>query len=136
MRGQSPAWIHDEEPRGISTRLAFDRTRLAHDRTMMAWIRTATSLLTFGVALYTFFFHLREQQTTKTSESFFGARTLGLVMIGFGVFSLALAVWQHQHEMKRLRADYPEAPRSLSLFLAALMALLGIIGFFAALFRQ
>ena len=53
----------------------------------------------------------------------------GLVMIGIGVFALAVATWQFRQSMKRLRAHYPDAPFSLSLILAGLIVA-GVLGFY------
>ena len=123
-------------PAPDQVKLALDRTFLAHERTMMAWVRTATSLITFGFGLYKFFYFLREQEPQKHVEQLLGARTFGLLMIGIGVFTLTLAAWQHWQQMKQLRAQYAEAPFSLSLVLAVLIAILGILGFIAASLRE
>jgi putative membrane protein len=96
---------------------------------MMAWVRTATSLIAFGFTLYKFFFYLQEQQPAAHGEQLIGPRTYGLIMIGFGVFTLAMGAWRHRGQMKLLAAQYPEAPFSLSLVLAGLIAVLGILGF-------
>ena len=117
-------------------KLAVDRTLLAHERTLMAWVRTATSLITFGFTLYKFFFYLQEQEPGKHAEQLLGPRTYGLIMMGIGVFTLAAAAWQHWRQMKPLRAQQHEAPRSLSLLLAAMIAVLGILGFITAAFRE
>jgi putative membrane protein len=123
-------------PAPDQVKLALERTFLAHERTLMAWVRTATSLITFGFALYKFFFYLHQEKPPTHGEQFFGARTYGLCMIGIGVFTLVIATWQHRQQMKPLRAQYPEAPLSLSLVLAALIASLGILAFIAAILRQ
>lgn len=109
--------------------LALERTYLAHERTLMAWTRTATSLITFGFTLFKFFEYLHERGEAAKSPQIFGARTFGLVMIGIGVFTLIVACVQHRIQMKRLRAHYPNAPFSLALLLAGLIACLGILGF-------
>jgi putative membrane protein len=101
----------------------------------MAWVRTATGLITFGFTLYKFFFYLREQEPEKHAEQLIGPRTYGLVMMGLGVFTLAAAAWQHRQQTKRLRTQYA-APFSLSLVLAAFIAVLGILGFVAAALRE
>jgi putative membrane protein len=123
-------------PAADQVKLALDRTYLAHERTLMAWVRTATSLIAFGFTLYKFFFYLREQEPEKHVEQLLGPRTYGLIMIGVGVFTLAMAAWQHRQQVKRLRAQYAEAPFSLSLVLAALIAALGILGFIVTLLRE
>ena len=116
-------------------KLALDRTFLAYERTLMAWIRTATSMITFGFALYKFFFYLHQEKPASHGEQVFGARTFGLCMMGIGVFTLVVATWQHRQQLKALRGQYPEAPVSLSLIVAALIATLGILAFVTALFR-
>ena len=116
--------------------LALERTYLAYERTLMAWVRTATSLIALGFTLYQFFLYLHEREPDQYPHQILGARTFGLAMIGIGVFALAIATWQYRQNMKRLRAHYRDAPFSLSLILAALIAFLGILGFATALFRQ
>jgi putative membrane protein len=118
-----------------STTLAFERTYLAHDRTLMAWTRTATSLITFGFTLYKFFEYLHERGEAARGAQPFGARTFGLLMIGIGVVSLVVASLQHQSQMRRLRAHYPDAPFSWALLLAGLIACLGILGLISGIVR-
>jgi putative membrane protein len=116
--------------------LALERTYLAHERTLMAWVRTSTSLIAFGFTLYQFFFYLHEREGVPRPQQLFGPRTFGLVMIGVGVVILVIAAWQHRQSTNRLRVYYQDAPFSLSLLVAALVATLGVLGFAAALFRQ
>lgn len=108
--------------------LALERTYLAHERTLMAWTRTATSLITFGFTLYKFFEFLHERGEATRSQQVVGARTFGLIMIGIGVMTLVIASLQHQLQMRRLKTYFPDAPFSLSLLLAAVIACLGILG--------
>jgi putative membrane protein len=115
--------------------LALERTYLAYERTLMAWVRTATGLITFGFTLYKFFFYLVEREPAKHAEQLIGPRTYGLAMMGLGVFTLAAATWQYRQQIKRLRAHYA-APHSLSLVLAVFIAVLGTLGFFAAVLRE
>lgn len=116
--------------------LALERTYLAHERTLMAWTRTATSLITFGFTLYKFFEYLHERGEVAKSSQLFGARSFGLLMIGIGVFTLVVASVQHHLQMRHLRAHYPNAPISLALVLAGLIACLGVLGFIAGLFHS
>jgi len=118
-----------------STLLAIDRTRLAHDRTLMAWVRTSTSLISFGFTIYKFFQYLREQQKV-TSESFFGPRQFGTLMITIGIVALILATAQHRRDMKTLRKHYPEVPYSLATVLAGLISLLGVIALLAVILHK
>ena len=113
--------------------LALERTYLAHERTLMAWTRTATSLITFGFTLYKFFEFLHEHGEAARGQQILGARTFGLIMIGIGVVTLIIASVQHQVQMRRLKAHYRDAPFSLALLLAGLIACLGVLGFISGL---
>jgi putative membrane protein len=99
----------------------------------MAWTRTATSLITFGFTLFKFFEYLHERGETARGQQVLGARTFGLIMIGIGVFTLVLATVQHWLQMRRLCAQYPNAPFSLAFLLAGLIACLGVFGFIAGI---
>jgi putative membrane protein len=113
--------------------LALERTYLAHERTLMAWTRTATSLITFGFTLYKFFEYLHERGEADRAQKLLGARTFGLLMIGIGVVVLIIASWQHLVQIRRLKAHYPQAPFSLALLLAGLIAGLGVLGFISGI---
>lgn len=115
--------------------LALDRTFLAHERTLMAWVRTAASLITFGFTLFKFFQYLKEHEPGSVEQHVLGARTFGMVMIVIGVVTLALATLQHRVNMNRLRAQYPAAPFSLALLLAALISGLGILALVGTFYR-
>ena len=117
-----------------TTRLAYMRTRLALERTMMAWVRTATSMITFGFAVYKFFQF--ELNRAEQASPLISPRLFGLVMIIFGLISLLLGTVQHVAGMRQVRAQWPEAPRSVAAALAALIAVLGLGALIAAVFRQ
>jgi putative membrane protein len=116
--------------------LAFERTYLAHERTLMAWIRTAASLITFGFTLYKYFQYLHEQEPARQTHQLLGARTYGTIMIAIGVVTLALATWQHQWSIKRLRGQYPDTPFSLAFLLAFMISGLGILALVTALYPE
>lgn len=116
----------------VSTRLAIERTRVAYDRTMMSWIRTSTSLITFGFTIYKYF---QLQRIAPPSERLIGPHELSLILISLGLFSLVVAVWQNRQGVLRLRALYPDTPRSLAGALAGLIALLGILALIAVILR-
>lgn len=116
----------------LSTRLAIERTRVSYDRTMMSWIRTATSLITFGFTIYKYF---QIQRTAAPSERVIGPREFSLILISIGLFSLGVAVWQHSQGILRLRALYPETPRSLAGWVAAVIAVLGFLALIAVILR-
>ena len=117
-----------------STKLAYDRTRLAYERTMMAWVRTATSMITFGFTIYKFF-QIEEGEGVE-SNRLIGAREFALLLVGIGLVSLLVATLEHRQSLRALREQYPEMPRSLSLRVAALISILGILALILMIFRQ
>jgi putative membrane protein len=121
------------------TTLALDRTRLAHERTLMAWVRTATSLISFGFTIYKFFQGLHDSQQVQGPHRLVGPRGFALVMIGLGVGSLVLATIQHRAEMKALNEQYTRygpPPRSTSMVVASVVAVLGILALILVILRQ
>jgi putative membrane protein len=118
------------------TQLALERTELAHERTLMAWVRTSMSLISFGFTLHKFFQFLREgSQTGAPSHQLFGPREFALMMISIGLVMLVLATLQHRRDLQALRKQYGHVPRSLAAMMAGLIAVLGVVGFIAVLFR-
>jgi putative membrane protein len=99
---------------------------------MMSWIRTATSLITFGFTIYKYF---QIQRVAPPSERLIGPREFSLILICIGLFSLAVAVWQNRQGVERLRAIYPETPRSLAGALASLIAILGVPALISVILR-
>jgi putative membrane protein len=117
-----------------STRLAFERTRVSYDRTMMAWIRTATSLITFGFGIYKFF--QLELGAGANPSLLIGPREFSLIMVGTGLLSLLVGTLEHWRNMRSLRADYAEMPRSHTSVIAVFILALGILALLAVAFRQ
>lgn len=116
-----------------TTRLAFERTRIAYDRTVMAWVRTGTSLITFGFSVYKFF--QLEQAGKNFSGMLIGPRGFGLVLICIGLLALLLGTLEHRRDLRTLRAQYPDMPRSTTSIVASLVAVLGLFALLAAIFR-
>lgn len=114
--------------------LAVERTRLAYERTMMAWIRTGLSLISFGFSIYKFF-QLQELQR-PFREGVIGARGFGSLMIVTGLCAVLLAGLQHRREMQNLRASGIKVAPSLASIVGALVSILGLVGLFAAAFKQ
>lgn len=118
-----------------TTRLAVERTYLSHDRTAMSWARTAISLITFGYGLYKVIDSSAAGVTAK--HALIGHRELGAIMIGIGVLSLMLGVYEHWQGIRQLQAQYPAAPRHEShvRLLCSAIAVLGFLALMAMLFR-
>ena len=113
--------------------LAFERTFLAYERTRIAWVRTALSLISFGFVIAKFFQYLRERQ--GETATVLSPRANGLVMITIGLVCLILANWQERRAVKALRERCPDLPTSVSVVMAALIALLGVMALIGALLR-
>ncbi len=117
-----------------STRLAFDRTRAAYDRTMMAWVRTATSLISFGFAIFKFF--QLELGQVEHERHLIGARGFAVLMVGIGLISLLMGSWEYHQNMRSLRVQAPDLPRSRTGVLAGLIFTLGILAFVLVFLRK
>jgi putative membrane protein len=115
------------------TELSYERTALSYERTLMSWIRTATSLISFGFTIYKFF---EEVQKSGHRSALITPRMLGMIMIGFGVVGLLFAQIQHIMAYKKLKTEYPPVQRSLSSVLGALILVIGLLLFMAALYRR
>jgi putative membrane protein len=121
------------------TKKALMRTRLAYERTLMAWVRTAVSLITFGFTIYKFFDFLQASLPPERRAGIIGPRGFALVMMSLGVAALGLATFEHRANLKELDAEYGEygpIPRSLSVIVAAVVALLGVLGVILVLFND
>ena len=118
----------------IATELAFDRTRAAYERTMMSWIRTATSLITFGFSIYKFF--QLEASNHEQQNLLIGPRVFAFILVSIGLVSLLLATLEHRQNIRALGARYAGKERSLTVFVAGLISILGFLALVAMIFRQ
>jgi putative membrane protein len=127
----------NKTPPKLADDLALERTRMAADRTLMGWIRTALSMITFGFTIYKFL----ESFSAKGVASGIGVfrqhspRTVGLTLIGIGIFALTIACVQHWNYLKKLRPDQPYKPWDLSFVVALLIGILGLTLFISILLR-
>ena len=120
-------------PRDIGTTLAFERTRIAYERTMMAWLRTATSFIAFGFAVYKFF--QIELQHKPSIPMLIGPRGFGIILICIGLLMLLLGAFEHARDMRALRRQYAEMPRSGSSLIAIVLGTLGLLALVGVLVR-
>lgn len=110
-----------------SDELALQRTVMAIDRTLMAWTRTALSLISFGFTLFKFLQYARQEGIDKRQMSVEGPRHLATVMISVGVIFLLVACIQFWQELKRLNPERRLRVWRLSLILALILALVGVL---------
>lgn len=115
------------------TDLALQRTIIAAERTLMAWIRTSISMIGFGFTIYKFFQYLREGEHIATHQN--APRNLGMAFIILGTLALLASIWQHREFMKRIDATETKYLWSLSVIVAILVVLIGVIAFVGVLLR-
>ena len=125
------------------TGMSFQRTRMSADRTLMSVIRTALSLITFGFTLYQFFERLLDSNVIRNANA---GRNFGLALVFLGVFMLALGIIYHLQFMYGLRIQREEMtqeglihgasvfPISLTLIIAVLLLLLGLMAIASMVF--
>ena len=127
----------NDTPPKLADVLATERTRMAADRTLMGWTRTALSMIGFGFTIYKFL----ESFPGKEGAPGIGVlrqhspQTAGLMLISIGVFSLIVACLQHWKYAKKLKSDQPYRPWDLSLVVAALIVLLGVVMIISIILR-
>jgi putative membrane protein len=115
--------------------LAYERTRMAAERTLMGWIRTALSMIGFGFTIYKFL-----ESVENTAFGAIGSKrspeSVGLTLIGIGVFALTIACTQHWKYVKNLRPDQPYKPWDLSFVVAFLIGGFGIVIFISIVLKS
>ena len=94
----------DAPPFDRATSLAVERTRVAYERTMLAWVRTGTSLITFGFGVYKFF---QIERKPSAQDYLIGSQQFGLILVGIGLASLALATVEYRQNMRSLAGRLP-----------------------------
>jgi putative membrane protein len=119
----------------VGTQLAEERTWLAHERTLMAWVRTATSLICFGFTIYKFF-ETELGRSAGSAHRLINPRLFAMMMIATGLVALVMGSIEHRHALKRLQEDegVPNHPSTAGV-VAALVSIMGVTAFIAALFR-
>jgi putative membrane protein len=115
--------------------LALQRTVMAMDRTLMAWTRTSLSLISFGFTIYKFLLYAYEQGAKPRTGLLRGPQHLGMAMIGLGVIFLLLASIYFWRDIRRLQPQRRFSAVRLSLAMAVLLALLGVLALGNVAFR-
>jgi putative membrane protein len=100
----------------------------------MAWVRTAISMIGFGFTIYKFFQYLREAEDVVLVR-LRGPRNLGLTLIALGTVALVVAAIQHWQTIRKLRERSEVIESSMTLPVAAVVAIVGIIAFLSIVLR-
>lgn len=97
----------DVQP-SVGNHFAWMRTMLGLQRTLMAAVRTAVSLIGFGFTVAQFFDKIRGKLPEDMGRIGVNIpRNLGLILIGAGVISLIMFLWQYRASVEHLRSgDY------------------------------
>jgi putative membrane protein len=128
---------------------AWIRTRIALERTLMAWVRTAVALIGFGFTIVQFFQRLETTSGVAPAVRPHAARSLGLALIGTGVISLVISLWQYRRAIVYLWSDpfrpiagintkpmEPVVSQTPLMAVVCALLLIGLFAFFAVLVRM
>jgi putative membrane protein len=120
---------HSGQSLDPNTLLALQRSFLAVERTLMAWIRTSISMIGFGFTMAKLFQSLAASNVLirGPAGNVWTAEGVGLLLISLGTVALILAVLDHRREIKQLRAVGLAGRFSLTMAVASVLAILGVI---------
>lgn len=113
------------------TGMASYRTQLALDRTTLAWVRTTLAMASFGFGMVAFFRTIQQRSPSpETIRLHRGAIRMGTALLLLGIIAALLAALYHWFTLRTLRrGDTPAlTPWSLSVALAILTAVIGLVG--------
>ena len=127
------------------TGMSFQRTRMSADRTLMSVIRTSLSLISFGFTIFQFFRQLVKSEVLGAGGPVAGRFGLSLVMLG--LVMLVLGIGYHIAFMRELRDTRHQLsdeglihgvshfPASVTLIVAILLLVIGILAVLSMMFR-
>lgn len=139
----------DQTPDRFEVRITSDshfgwlRTRLAVERTMLAWLRTSVSLIGFGFAIVQFLERFGQLPGVQPAAHPDAPRYLGLALIGCGVLTLMVSLWQYWWTIRYLWSEpyaaiagmTKEGMQSPIAAIAVVLFGIGIFAFGAVLMR-
>ena len=119
------------------------RTRFSVERTMMSFQRTAVSLIGFGFAIFQFFERLEQMPGAKPAYLPHAPQYLGLALIGCGVLTLVISIWQYRWTVRymwsgpfaSLAGMTKEGMQSSVIAISILLTGIGLFAFFAVALR-
>ena len=118
----------------LATRLDLERTHIADEQSMMTWIRTSITLITFGFTIYKFF--QLELPSRAEKSRLVGPREFALTLVALGLIWLVMGTLDHRRWQRLLKQQWSDASRSLAVWLAAMISILGTTAFLLMIFRQ
>ena len=109
----------------VRTNLAAKRNLMAADRTLMAWVRTALSMISFGFTIYKILQGFQQGDALSAAHQY-NPQTVGLFLIGLGIFSMALGTVEYWQTLKELRMLMIIKVRRPSFIMALIISLMGM----------
>jgi putative membrane protein len=108
------------------------RVLFAAERTLLAWVRTGLAMMGFGFVVARFGLFMRELIAARgvaPSQRLGLSLWVGTTLVALGVAVNIAAAVQHRQRIRRLARGEPVKPRPLSLatFVAAVLALVGVL---------
>ncbi|NJR39914.1 MAG: DUF202 domain-containing protein [Leptolyngbyaceae cyanobacterium CSU_1_4] len=116
------------------------REHQANERTFLAWLRTSIALIGFGLAIARFGLFVQQLQATLMQQPIsvdplFNSKNLGITLVIFGVFVIALAAWQYNRVFWQIeRSDYRPS-RWLVGIMTAVVIVIGLLSLPLLLWR-
>ncbi|MBF2026996.1 MAG: DUF202 domain-containing protein [Oscillatoriales cyanobacterium C42_A2020_001] len=105
------------------------RDHQANERTFLAWLRTAVALIAFGFAIARFGLFTRQLQAAIANapvsvHPVFNSENLGLILVVFGIFSMAAAAWRYNQVYWQIEhQNFRPSPFAIWIMSAVVMAL-------------
>lgn len=101
----------------------------------MAWIRTSISMIGFGFTMAKLFESLAVSNVLIRGPAgrVWTAEGVGMLLISLGTFALIVAVFDHRRELQQLRAAGLEPRFSLTMAVASVLAILGVMALLSLL---
>jgi putative membrane protein len=126
-----------------SDHFAWLRTRLALESTLMAWVRTGMSLIGFGFSIVEIFNRIVVNPNVAPVYWPEMPRYVGLALIGGGVLALVISCFQYvwinhylwSAQFQPIAGLREGGGRTPSLVIAIALTFVGLLAFFALLFR-
>jgi putative membrane protein len=126
-----------------SEHFAWLRTRLALESTLMAWVRTGMSLIGFGFSIVEIFNRVVVNPNVAPVYWPEMPRYVGLALIGGGIMALVISCFQYvwindylwSPQFRPIAGLREGRGRTPSLAIAIVLTVVGLLAFFALLFR-
>ncbi|MBE9183046.1 DUF202 domain-containing protein [Oculatella sp. LEGE 06141] len=108
------------------------REHQANERTFLAWLRTSVALIGFGFAISRFGIFLRQLQISLTQQDpvvnpLFNSENLGVGLVVFGVFAIAIAAWRYNQVFWQIERGNYRPNRIVVWIMTVVVMIFGIL---------